>query len=150
MEQTAGKPANPNDKHWQVPPAERKDFILNNILAHLPFERRFDAKGRAYAIAQGYWGRDLEALSILSWAARDGHETLDDYCKKLDEHWNASCLYEIEVRYRCDSRKPQVAQTDVFFAICYRDLKMPPIPKPFWLTGQTQMFKSPYKAPGKA
>jgi len=62
----------------------RTPYIDENIVGKLPEDVRESAKERVIKIVNNYAGQDLNALSVLSYAAERGR--FDEFAGKLEGH----------------------------------------------------------------
>lgn len=107
------------DAHFQVRETDRVGFIKTNITLILPEEKREVSEQRAIQIATNYQSRDLDALSLLAYAAERGR--FDDFAERLEAHYRENLQY-VHPSSRKSQRMPRVSITDEFFLECYGEL----------------------------
>jgi len=98
-------------------------FIDENIVAHLPEKDRSEAKKRATTIVEAFVGRDMDALSVLSYAAERGK--FCEYAEKLENHFQESMKY-VHPEARRIAQIPGAVRAERFFLDCYKEMEIKP------------------------
>ncbi len=112
------------DSDFQVSQDKRGPFLRDNILAHLPSHARDAANQRAVRIVDNYVGQDLNALSVLAYAAEKGR--FDEFAARLEGHFHNSLQY-VHPRARRLPDIPGAVRAEMFFVGCYKDLGVKPV-----------------------
>jgi|SRR3989344_2502682 len=107
------------DKKFEVPKPAREIFIKQNIADKLPEEQRKSASSRANKIADNYVGRDLDALSVMGYAAEQGK--FEDFAARLEKQLTENLQYT-HPEARQNQHVPSAARADRFFLACYTEL----------------------------
>jgi len=76
---------------FELKKENRVRFIEKNIVEKLPENERELAETRAIKLADNYVGVDVNALSILSYAAVQGR--FGEFAEKLEKHYRKSLSY---------------------------------------------------------
>jgi hypothetical protein len=98
----------------------RRSLIENNIMRHVvSVKEKAIAKIRSEDIVRNYTGRDLEALSILCYAAEKGK--FDEYAGKLETHYEKSLQFVLPINRR-GSNDPGTVRVEKFIMKCYQEL----------------------------
>ena len=101
----------------------RIGFIEKNIVGKLPERERELAETRVIGIADNYVGVDVNALSILAYAAEQ--EKFGEFAEKLEKHYNESLSF-VHPKARKVARIPGAVRANNFFIQCYEDLGVKP------------------------
>lgn len=108
---------------FQIPAEKRTSFIEKNILAHLPEDVKDSARQRVTKIINAYVGQDLNALSVLAYAAEKGN--FDEFVEKLEKH-NQESLKYVHPEARTNAQVPGAIRAENFFLDCYKALNIKP------------------------
>ena len=108
---------------FEVKKEARTVFIDNNIVARLPKNIREAAKQRATEIVDAYVGQDVNALSVLAYAAERGK--FDEFAAKLEAHYSESLKY-VHPEARKIAQIPGAVRAERFFLECYQALGIKP------------------------
>ena len=108
---------------FEIEESMRTDLINKHILAHLPEESRQAVKQRAIRIVENFVGQDVNALSVLIYAAERGK--FDEYAQRLEEHFRESLQY-VHPEARRIAQVPGAVRAEVFFINCYKELVIKP------------------------
>ena len=111
------------DTCFQVPKEARTTFIEKNIAGKLSLAVRDSAIQRATKIVNNYVGLDLNALSVLAYAAERGK--FDEFANKLEEHYKSSLTY-VHPEARRVAQIPGAFRAELFFLECYKDMGIKP------------------------
>jgi hypothetical protein len=112
-----------NEDLFEVRKDKRDLFIDDTILAKLPEEKRNSAKDISIKIINDYVGQDLNALSVLAYAAKDGR--FDEFVEKLETHYQKILKY-VHPEARKLANVPGAVRTENFFLECYKSLGIKP------------------------
>lgn len=108
---------------FEIPKETRTAFIKEDIVAKLPVNTQEDAEKRTTAIVNNYVALDLDALSVLAYAAQQGK--FQEFAEKLEKHYNDNVTY-----LHPDSRRiplvPGAVRAKNFFLKCYNELGVKP------------------------
>jgi hypothetical protein len=107
------------EDNFQVDEKERIRFIDENIVARLSEEKRDSARQRATQIVKDYVGRDVDALSVLAYAAERGN--FDEFAGRLEAHYKENLHYVHPEARRC-AKVPGAVRAEVFFLDCYKEM----------------------------
>ncbi len=102
---------------------KRTTFIDNKIIGKLPKDSRENAKKRAAKIVTDYVGQDINALSVLAYAAEQGK--FEEFAQKLEQHYQDN-LQDVHPEARNNARIPGAVRTEKFFSDCYKSLGIEP------------------------
>ena len=107
---------------FEVESVAREKWI-GEFTANLPEEKRKDVRLRASVIAENFVGTDLDALSILGYAAERGR--FDEFAEKLEKHydWNLKYVHPAARRIRAI---PGAIRATQFFLQCYHEMDIQP------------------------
>lgn len=108
---------------FEIAEEQRAAFIDNNIIANLHEDDKEAARERTKRIVNNYEGRDVDALSVLAYAAEQGR--FDEFAGKLEEHYRDSLEY-VHPNARKVARIPGAVRAEVFFTDCYIELDIEP------------------------
>ncbi len=109
-----------SDISFLVKEEKRINFIDQDIIAKLPENVRESAKTRATKIVNAYVGQDVNALSVLAYAAECGR--FEEFAEKLENHYQESLAYvRPDMRKRSDLF-PGAFRAEMFFVDCYRSM----------------------------
>lgn len=108
---------------FEVKKETRTAFIEKNIAVHFPENVRYSAKQRAIEIVEAYVGQDVNALSVLCYAAERGK--FDEFAEKLETHWSESPQY-VYPEARKIAQIPGAVRAERFFLECYHALGIQP------------------------
>jgi predicted unusual protein kinase regulating ubiquinone biosynthesis (AarF/ABC1/UbiB family) len=111
------------DTCFMVPEEARTAFIDKNIVGRLPEDIRESAKSRATKIVTDYVGQDLNALSVLAYAAERGR--FGEFAGKLEEHYQESLQY-VHPEARRIAQIPGAVRAERFFLDCYKSMGIEP------------------------
>lgn len=101
--------------YFQVPEEARTEFVGEKILGRFSITEREVIEPRVTEIVNNYAGRDVDALSILSYASEQ--DRLDEFAEKLEEY------YEKDFGYKHpETRCIPTPKTEIFFIGCYEAL----------------------------
>jgi len=107
------------DACFEIEAEKRVAFINDKIVVKLPNDIKERARETANKIVNNYVGRDMDALSILFYAAEQGR--FDEFADRLEKHYKESFQFvHPEARRVADVPLARVAQG--FFLRCYQDL----------------------------
>ncbi|HLC97212.1 MAG TPA: hypothetical protein VJC21_00305 [Candidatus Nanoarchaeia archaeon] len=104
------------DTYMEVPEGIRNVFLEENIAGKLPSEQRDSAKERARNIIEDYKSREIDALSILAYAAEQGR--FNEFAKRLEEHHKINLQY-VHPEARRTVQVPGTLRAERFFVECY-------------------------------
>lgn len=104
---------------FQIVESNRIEFIEKNIVGNLPENSRDTTRQRATKITNDFEGVDIDALSILAYAAKRGK--FDEYAGKLEEHFEENLQY-IHPKARRLAKVPGAIRTNNFFVGCYKEM----------------------------
>jgi len=107
------------DSCFEVPESVRTSFIRENVGGYITEEQLETSIKRAEAIVNAYAGRDMDALSVLAYAAERGR--FDEFAQKLDEHYQESLQF-VHPEARRLAQIPGAIRAEQFFLECYQDL----------------------------
>ena len=109
---------------FQVQAGARVSFIENSIVAKLPENERDNAKAGATTIVNCYAGIDVDALSVLAYAAERGK--FEEFAEKLEKHYEENLSF-----VHPDARRlavvPGAVRAERFFIDCYRKMGIQPL-----------------------
>jgi len=108
---------------FEMPEDKRADFIDNVILKHFPEEERDPLRERVKSIAIDFDGRDLDALSVIAYAAEKGR--FEEFAGKLESHSEESLRY-VHPEARRLTGVPGARRAEQFFLNCYKELEVQP------------------------
>ena len=111
------------DTLFIVPEEVRTTFIDEKIVGKLPKEVRESAKTRATQIVNNYVGQDINALSVLSYAAERGK--FDEFAEKLEKHYQENLLF-VHPEARRIAKVPGSVRAERFFLECYISMGIEP------------------------
>ncbi|MBI1968812.1 hypothetical protein HYS49_02780 [Candidatus Woesearchaeota archaeon] len=111
------------DTTVEVSERVRDGFLEENIAGKLPVEQRTSAIERARSIIEGYKNREIDALSILAYAAEQGR--FDEFAKRLEEHYKNNLQY-VHPEARKTAQVPGTLRAEIFFLECYGTLGIKP------------------------
>jgi hypothetical protein len=107
-------------QYFQVPQEKRDPFIERNILARFPQEERMAVAERVGKIVENYEGQDINALSVLTYAAEKG--VFEEFATRLETY------YRENLQFRHPEQRVIIKDfmSEEFFSECYRDLRLIP------------------------
>jgi len=115
------------DTLFRIPERQRNSFIAKfiekQIVGPLPGELKDSARQRTKKIVNDYLGRDVDALSVLKYAAERGR--FEEFAKKLEAHYQKSLQY-VDPMSRIKVVTPGAKAAETFFLDCYRELGFQP------------------------
>ena len=106
-----------------VPERVRTVFIEGSITGKLPEDLRERAKERATEIVNYYVGQEVNALSVLAYAAEQGR--FDEFAERLERHYQESLQY-VHPSARRIAGVPGVLRAEEFFLGCYQSMGVSP------------------------
>lgn len=109
---------------FEVPEKERAHFIENSILKHVSKEDWGAVRWRAARIAKAYVGQDVNALSVLAYAAEQGK--FDEFAGKLEGYHDRDLAY-VHPEARRNAQVAGAVRAEDFFLECYKTLGVPPV-----------------------
>ena len=101
----------------------RTAFVDDNIVGKLPAAIRKSAKERSTKIVNDYVGQDLNALSVLAYAAERGR--FDEFAEKLERHYQKNLNY-VHPEARKIASHPGAVRAEEFFLDCYKAMGIKP------------------------
>ncbi|MCU0642479.1 MAG: hypothetical protein MUF61_02785, partial [archaeon] len=113
------------DSFFEVPEKDKNRFIDENVAAHVPEEKRAEVKDRTLRIVGNYMGCDIDALSILGYAAERGK--FEEYATKLEVHYTENLQF-VHPQLRIRPNIPGAQRANAFFVNCYHELGVMPAP----------------------
>ncbi|MBR9683124.1 hypothetical protein GOV03_01135 [Candidatus Woesearchaeota archaeon] len=111
------------ENYFEVPEGARTIFI-DGIVGELPRSVRESSKERAIKIVDKYEGQDINALSILAYAAERGR--FDEFAEKLEEHHQKNLCYVLPEARSGTPVLRGAARAAIFFVDCYKSMKIEP------------------------
>jgi len=114
------------DDCFLVPEDKRKAFISKNIVSKLNLSTDDERKAKEEQVAElvnQYMGQDVNALSLLAYAAERGK--LDEYTAKMKKHYDDSLQF-VHPEARRLQRVPGAVLAEQFFLNCYTELGIKP------------------------
>lgn len=94
----------------------REDFIRKSIVAKLPESDRQEAEKKVYKIVCKYVGQNVNALSVLAYAAEQNR--FEEFIGKLESHYQENLQF-----VHPDARRlvaiPGAIRAERFFMSCY-------------------------------
>jgi len=111
------------DNCFEVSEKARIAFIDANIVLHLPNEEQAEARKRAIKIVESFVGRDVDAISVLGYAAERGK--FKEYAEKLEQHYEENMKY-VHPEARRISQIPGAVRAERFFLNCYHEMGIKP------------------------
>jgi len=111
------------DEFFEIAEENRVAFIEENILGKLPEDIRESVKPRVLKIVNDYVGRDLDALSILAYAAERG--MFEEFAKKLEENYKENLCY-VHPEARRIIELGGTFRTEHFILDCYKEMGIKP------------------------
>ncbi len=111
------------DDQFETKKTSRELFIATNIVGKLPKETQDAAKEKTHAILNSYAGRDIDALSVLGYAAEQNK--FDEFVKKLESHHETNLRY-VHPGARRILTVPGAQRAELFFLNCYKELGIEP------------------------
>jgi hypothetical protein len=103
--------------YFIVSEEKRNSFIEKDILGLLDGNGA-GIESRIYELVRLYEGQDLNALSVLAYAANNG--VLTDYVNKLTDY------YKKQVQFVHPSARVIHSKIESFFLTCYKELNIKP------------------------
>ena len=101
----------------------RTAFVDDNIVGKLPAAVRKSAKERSTKIVNDYVGQDLNALSVLAYAAERGR--FDEFAEKLERYYQKNLNY-VHPEARKIASHPEAVRAEEFFLDCYKAMGIKP------------------------
>ena len=117
---------------YQVPEEARTTFIEKNILGKLPVIERESAEPRATSIVESYVGADMDALSILSYAA--DQDRFDEFAEKLEQHYKDNLKSALEDSSHVRRLLDLGLERDIDFCLKFDAYKVIPVYKGEYIT----------------
>jgi hypothetical protein len=111
------------DTCFEIEEKNRITIIDKNIVSKLPEEEKEDAKTRAIDIINNYVGRDVDAISVLMYAAEKGR--FKEYAEKLEKHYQESLQF-VHPEARRVGQMPGSVRAEMFFLDCYKEMGIKP------------------------
>lgn len=111
------------DTYFMISEEERIAFIDKNIVEKLPEDVREGVKIRATKIVTDYIGQDVNALSVLAYAAERGR--FDEFARKLEGHYQENLQY-VHPEARRIGQVPGAVRAEIFFLDCYKSMEIEP------------------------
>ncbi|MBW3001046.1 hypothetical protein KY341_04175 [Candidatus Woesearchaeota archaeon] len=111
------------EEFFQTGPKTRAEFIEEKIIAILPEDEREFARPKVIDIINKYVGQDVNALSVLRYAAERGR--FDEFMDKLEKHYAESLIYVHPEARRVDGY-PGAVRAELFFLECYKEMDIKP------------------------
>jgi transposase len=108
---------------FQIDKEARTSFIEKSILGKLSSAERVALENRIKGIVTNYVGQDLNALSVLAYAAERGRIT--EFIEKLEKHYEDSLRY-VHPEARKLAAVPGAVRAEKFFVDCYKGLGIKP------------------------
>jgi len=110
----------PTERYFQYPEEKRLPYIERSILTKFPEEKRKAVTGRVVQIVENYEGHDINALSVLTYAAEKGR--FDEFALKLEN------FYQQDLQFKDPAQREIIRdyKAEEFFQACYRDLLFEP------------------------
>lgn len=109
------------DNNLYVKKESKDRFIEESILSNVSEEDKDSIRPKVHKIAENYIGKDLEALSILYHAAKQGKEKLEYFIKSLNFHYDA-LFHRIPIGWRRRGGYYKDFENEKFFAKCFEEL----------------------------
>lgn len=107
------------DEMFEVPEEKRNDFIDRRILPRLPDSRRESERAPIKTLVFDYAGWDMDALSVLCYAAERGR--YDEFYQRLVDHHHQNLSF-VDPEARKSTAVPGAVRTQNFFLDCYNEL----------------------------
>ncbi|MFH1174866.1 MAG: hypothetical protein V1725_07050 [archaeon] len=107
------------DSCFLVDEEERTSFIEEYIVGILPDEEGSAAREKAKELVNKYAGQDINALSVLAYAASKGR--FAEFVDKLEFHHEENLRY-VHPEARRLSTVPGAVRAETFFSNCYKAL----------------------------
>lgn len=111
------------DDQFETKKTVRELFISTNIVGKLPKEKQDTAKEKVSDMIRNYAGRDVDALSVLGYAAEQNR--FDEFMQKLESHHETSLRY-VHPAARRILNVPGAQRAEFFFLDCYKELGIEP------------------------
>ncbi|MCL4379793.1 hypothetical protein M1589_04605 [Candidatus Marsarchaeota archaeon] len=99
------------------------DIALANIAKHMPKGDADAAKERAKAIIMAYSGQDMNAASVLIYAAERGR--FEEYAGKLEENFRKDLGF-VAPEARGNPMMPGAVRTNKFLIMCFKEMGIKP------------------------
>jgi len=112
------------DDHFEISESDRIDFIEEYIVAHILPETKDQIRERAKIITNLYQGKDIAALSILSYAAEKGR--FDEFAEKLEAQCKENLGFIHPQHRKHSPPSPAIFRAEMFFLGCYKELDVAP------------------------
>lgn len=107
------------ENHFQVPKEKRESFVEGKIITILPSEERAVSRERVKEIVINYEGQDVNALSVLSYAAKQGR--FDEFAAELER------FHQENLQFVHPEARRVHSGTETFFLKCYTSLDIKPV-----------------------
>ena len=111
------------DEYFEIGKQDRIDLINKHIISNLPEEEKNFMTRRVVYIVDKYEGQDLNALSVLIYAAEKGG--LEEYIQKLEKHFGENLAW-VHPKARKFKVIPGAVRAEMFFLQCYEQLGVKP------------------------
>ena len=108
---------------FEIDPVAREKFIAENIVALLPETERIEGKKRATTIVSNFVGADMDAISILGYAAERGR--FNEFAEKLKRYYDWNLKY-VHPEARRVAMIPGAIRATQFFLKCYEEMGIQP------------------------
>jgi len=94
-------------------------YIDDHIFCRFPEDEREDSRSRVEKIVQNWEGREIDALSVLTYAFEGGR--FGEFARKLEEHYKKSLQY-VHPEARRMKTIPGANRAERFILDCYKEL----------------------------
>jgi hypothetical protein len=107
------------DYFFEIKEEDRLNIINNEILPFIPEIERNPLKTRILEIVKKYEGRDLDAVSVLIYAAE--RKRVKEYIEKLENHFQDNLQY-VHPEARREKLIPGTLRAETFILECYKEM----------------------------